>query len=222
MIDDNDVTNVDFNIDGEFEELNTKGRSNIIKEHDEDNPLVPYEAKFDSMNREFDETIDQIENPEIRKVLKDSFNDLVARNNINVEFKDFNSIVTHLADYTDKDSEFNRIYVSKMMNAVTDAAKLKSTIALGFLTDKALNLTMKVAQDPNVDSLGTIIASIREIYDWLDKLQGLRDKYYVAGSDKMLKTMSDDHQSGEGAKLSADSINEMVRRINEESKNKGD
>jgi len=168
----------------------------------------------------FDETIDQIENPEIRKILRDSFNELVERNNIDVEFKDFNSIVTNLADYTEKDSEFNRIYVSKMMNAVTDAAKLKSTIALGFLTDKALNLTMKIAQDPNVDSLGTIIASIREIYEWLDKLQGLRDKYYVAGSDKMLEIMSEKDQEGESAKLSPESINEMIRRINEDSKHK--
>lgn len=206
MLKDSDIENPDFDIDEDFEELDTH-------EKVQDAARIEYEV-FDSdpIN-----ALEKIENPEIRKVLENSFNEIVKKNGLTVNFKDFNEIVTHLSDYTQEDSEFNRIYVSKMINAVTDIAKLKSTIALGFLTDKALELVMKVAQDPNVDSLNTIVASIREIYSWLDNLQNLRDKYFIAGSDKLMQSIADKQNPVEKDKLSPEALTSLVAKLNQTS-----
>lgn len=206
MLKDSDIHDVDFDIDEDFEELNThekiKNAANVEYEVFDADPV---------------NAIEKIDNPEIRKVLENSFNEIVKKNGLSVNFKDFNEIVTHLSDYTQEDSEFNRIYVSKMINAVTDIAKLKSTIALGFLTDKALELVMKVAQDPNVDSLNTIVASIREIYSWLDNLQNLRDKYFIAGSDKMMQSIADKQNPVEKDKLSPAALTDLVAQLNKTS-----
>lgn len=197
-IDEDDVENVDF-------------------EFDEDDSYDDIDS-FEDINNEIDKNalmrLDDVQNPEIKNVLKSSYTEIVKKHNLNIDYKDFGEVMEHLANYSDKDSEFNRLYVSKMINAVTDVAKVKSTVALGHLTDKALQLVMKVANDPNIDSLPTIIASIKEIYDWLDKLENLRNKYFVAGSDKLISMMSDSNKDADKPRLSPEALTSIVGQIN--------
>ncbi|MCQ2209184.1 MAG: hypothetical protein MJZ34_02720 [Paludibacteraceae bacterium] len=225
MISENDVKRLSFDISDEFKELDTKDRvfeaaNQQIEVLDSFDPRVEY-ARNNYLAKQrvsdYDEfDTDSLQSPELKEIIEKSFNDLGDKHHISVNFKDFTDIAGHLGEYSEKDSQFAKLYVSKMINAVADAANTKAAISLGFLTDRALTLAMKRAQDPNINDLGEIVAVIREIYDWLNKLQDLRDKYNIVGSDKLMSKMSEEavKESENAERLSSAAIQDIVAQIN--------
>lgn len=218
MLTANDIKRLSFDVEEEFQELDTPKRVYDAAEAqyevlDRRAPKgLPNGNSRDTLRSGFDP--DTLQNSEIKSIIEDSFNELGGKHNISVNFKDFTEIASHLGEYSDKDSEFAKLYVSKMINAVTDVAKTKATISLGYLTDRALTLAMQRAQDPNINDLGEIVAVIREIYDWLDKLQDLRDKYNIVGADKLMTKMSDATEDDNKPKLSVAALKDIVNQIN--------
>lgn len=227
MITSDDVKRLSFDVADEFEELDTQEKVQKEAEHqyeilDKDwmNPSVIEKIKSrsssDYMSSEFE--TDKIQSSEIRDIINSSFGELGGKHNLSVSFKDFTEIASHIGEYSEKDSEFAKLYVSKMINAVSDVARTKATISLGFLTDRALTLAMERAKDPNIQDLGEIVAVIREIYDWLDKLQNLRDKYNIVGSDKLLEQMSEENKKSQKERLSDGALQDLVAQINANAK----
>lgn len=164
--------------------------------------------------------LEKVDEPEMQDMLQDSFNELVKKNKLPIKYKDFDEVIKHISEYTEADSAFNKLYVSKMINAITDIAKVKSMITLGQLTNKALMVFQRAADDPGLDSLEVMVSSIREIYEWMDKLENLQKKYYVAGTDRQISLMSEQANLDGQAKprLSKEAINELVKKINQNKK----
>lgn len=151
----------------------------------------------------------------LQTMLQDSFMELVEKNHLPIEYKDFNEVISHVSNYSDADSEFNKLYVSKMINAITDVAKVKSMITLGQLTNKALSVFQKVADDPSLDSLDVMVSSIREVYDWMNKLEDLQKKYYIVGTDKQLSMMSEQaNRTSDDTRLTPAAIKDIIKQIN--------
>ena len=104
-----------------------------------------------------------------------------------------------------------------MINAITDVAKVKSMITLGTLTNKALAVFQKVAEDPSLDSLDVMVSFIREIYDWMNKLDELYQKYYVVGTDKQISMLSNQNSNFDPDKhLTPTALNALVKQINKQ------
>jgi len=216
MITSDDVKRLSFDVANEFEELDTKEKVQKAAEEQfeilDRSALKPAPRINDYLESEYD--TGQLKTTEIKDIISSSFDELGGKHNLSVSFKDFTEIASHIGDYSEKDSEFAKLYVSKMINAVSDVARTKATISLGFLTDRALTLAMERAKDPNIQDLGEIVAVIREIYDWLDKLQNLRDKYNIVGSDKLLEQMSEDNKKANKARLSQNALSDIISQIN--------
>lgn len=216
MITGDDVKRLSFDVANEFEELDTQKKVQRAAEAQYDildKELAPFPKKSYGEHLSPYDT-EEIQSPEIRDIINKSFGELGDKHNLSISFKDFTEIASHIGTYTEKDSEFAKLYVSKMINAVSDVARTKATISLGFLTDRALTLAMERAKDPNIQDLTEIVTVIREIYDWLDKLQTLRDKYNIVGSDKLLQQMSEDAQKDNKNRLSANALNDIIAQIN--------
>jgi hypothetical protein len=160
-----------------------------------------------------------VNNTEIEKELRKSFTELVDKHKIgDIEYKDFKDIIKGLADYTKKESEFNKLFTSKLVGAMTDAATTKCIMSLGFLIDKSLSKIIKMTEEATDDyqDLNLLISSMREIFSWLKQLETLKKSYYLAGADKGLESLGN-IESGDGKdRLSPASISELIRKINSE------
>ena len=212
MITDDDVKRLSFDVAEEFEELDTQ--------EDIDNAAFKQYEILQAVNpitRDKEEN-NNFESPEMRNIIESSFNELSDKYKLPINFKDIGEITKHLGDYSEKESEFAKLYVSKLINAVTDAARVKAVLALGYLTDRSIQLAMMRAQDPNISDLGEMVAVIREIQDWLNKLQDLRDRYNIVGSDKLLTQMSEDNKKEEKKQLSNNALNDIIAQINANAK----
>ena len=160
--------------------------------------------------------LDKVDDPEMRDMLQESFTELVQKNKLPIKYKDFDEVIKHVADYSEADSTFNKLYVSKMINAITDIAKVKSMITLGQLTNRALAVFQKAADDPSLDSLEVMVSSIREIYEWMDKLENLRQKYYQVGTDRQIALMSEQANLAGQPKprLTKEALTDIIQKIN--------
>ena len=144
---------------------------------------------------------------------------MTEKNNLPVKYKDFDEIIQHIADYNANDSDVMKLYVSQMVNAITDQIKMKSVITLGYLHDKALTEMMKRAADPNRESLELCVSAIREIHDWMNKAEDLRSKFFIKGSQKQLNNLANSANKNNSNKLSQAALNQIVAKINAYSAN---
>lgn len=156
----------------------------------------------------------EVDEPELQNMLKKSFEEMTEKNNLPVKYKDFNEIIQHIADYNKKDSDVMKLYVSQMINAITDQIKMKSVITIGYLHDKALTEMMKRAADPSRESLELCVSAIREIHDWVNKAEDLRNRFVIKGSEKQLAIIASESRQDNTNKLSQAALNEIVAKIN--------
>ena len=161
-----------------------------------------------------------VNEPELQNMLKKSFEEMTEKNNLPIKYKDFDEIIQHIADYNANDSDAMKLYVSQMINAITDQIKMKSVITLGYLHDKALTEMMKRAADPTRESLELCVSGIREIHNWMDKAEDLRNKFYIKGSQKQLNNLANATNKDNSNKLSQAALNQIVAKINAYSNDK--
>lgn len=165
-----------------------------------------------------------VNEPELQNMLKKSFEEMAEKNNLPVKYKDFDEIIKHIAEYNATDSQVMKLYVSQMINAITDQIKMKSVITLGYLHDKALTEMMKRAADPSRESLELCVSAIREIHDWMNKAEDLNQRFFVKGSERQLANLANNNKGNDKNKLSQAALNQIVAKINsysnkEENKN---
>ena len=160
-----------------------------------------------------------VDEPELQNMLKKSFEEMAEKNNLPVKYKDFDEIIKHIAEYNATDSQVMKLYVSQMINAITDQIKMKSVITLGYLHDKALTEMMKRAADPSRESLELCVSAIREIHDWMNKAEDLNQRFFVKGSDRQLANIANNKEANKN-KLSQAALNQIVAKINSYSNDK--
>jgi replicative DNA helicase len=206
-----DTSSDDFNMADAMQEMITEaqivdGKEDVGKAFDQRLAMISYDKPADT-----DKT-----NKELSEQLKKSFAALVEKNKIkDLEYKDFKEILDGLADYSKREAEFNRLYLSKLVSAVTDASIIRAVTALGYLIDTAIAKIMDIAKNQTGDSYMAVVGTIRETFTWIEKIEELKRRYYISGVDSSMKQLSAQNDNTQEQKLSIADIRDLITKANE-------
>lgn len=199
----------DFNLGGRMEELAAKAVDAEVVADD----LTEYDRKV----IEYDADRPAESARKLEDLLKNSFKEILQKNNIkDITYKDFRDIVNGLSEYSRREAEFNKLYLSRLTSAITDATLIKTVMALGMLIDSAIAKIAEIAKNTSGESYLVLVATIEKTFLWIEKIEELKRRYYISGVDASMKQMSSDQEEAAKAaaeqKLSVDQIRQLISR----------
>jgi len=207
----------DFNLGGKMEEL----ASDAIDAEIVGDELTNYDRKV----VEYSALPAAESNQRLEELLKNSFKEILQKNNIkDISYKDFKDIVNGLSEYSRREAEFNKLYLSRLTSAITDATLIKTVMALGMLIDSAIAKIAEIAKNTSGESYLVLVATIEKTFLWIEKIEELKRRYYISGVDASMKQMSSEAQDAAVAaaeqKLTVDQIRQLINKTVEKPKTK--
>lgn len=207
----------DFNLGGKMEEL----ASDAIDAEIVGDELTNYDRKV----VEYSALPAAESNQRLEELLKNSFKEILQKNNIkDISYKDFKDIVNGLSEYSRREAEFNKLYLSRLTSAITDATLIKTVMALGMLIDSAIAKIAEIAKNTSGESYLVLVATIEKTFLWIEKIEELKRRYYISGVDASMKQMSSEAQDAAVAaaeqKLTVDQIRQLINKTVEKPKPK--
>ena len=199
----------DFNLGGKMEEL----AADAIDAEIVGDELTNYDRKV----VEYSALPAAESNQRLEELLKNSFKEILQKNNIkDISYKDFKDIVNGLSEYSRREAEFNKLYLSRLTSAITDATLIKTVMALGMLIDSAIAKIAEIAKNTSGESYLVLVATIEKTFLWIEKIEELKRRYYISGVDASMKQMSSEAQDAAVAaaeqKLTVDQIRQLINK----------
>jgi hypothetical protein len=118
-------------------------------------------------------------------VLSNVYDALNQKYNLNITNKEFTDFISTVIDKSKFETSIENIVGSKVITNVCDRVVLKSIITAGALIEKSLEVIEKQSATINTTSAELIIM-ISKIFEWVEQLDALRDKYETEDPDKSL------------------------------------
>ena len=207
----------DFNLGGKMEEL----AAGTVEAEIVGDELTNYDRKV----IEYTAIQSAESNQRLEELLKNSFKEILQKNNIkDISYKDFKDIVNGLSEYSRREAEFNKLYLSRLTSAITDATLIKTVMALGMLIDSAIAKIAEIAKNTSGESYLVLVATIEKTFLWIEKIEELKRRYYISGVDASMKQMSSDQEEAARAaaeqKLSVDQIRQLINKTVEKPESK--
>lgn len=207
--DDNNRSFQDFNTGGKMEEMvsNPSYDAELLDGSD----LAMYDKKI----VEYDKRNLEADNRALNELLRRSFRDMLEKHKIkNISYKDFSDIINGLSEYSRREAEFNKLYLSKLTSAITDATLIKTVVALGMLIDSAIAKIMQIAENNSGESYLAIVATIEKTFLWIDKIEELKKRYYISGVDASIQQLADldSGDKAEERKLNVEQIRQLITK----------
>jgi hypothetical protein len=183
---------------------NLKGEITVA--YDNDDPelltITPSEIPIDSLApalAEYETAISTVMSVPSKSdlVLTNVYEALNEKYNLNITNKEFTDFVSTITDKTKFESSIEKVIGGKIISQVCNRVTLKSIVSAGALIEKSLDIIEKQSTTINSTSAELIIM-ITKIFEWIEKLDDLKDKYESEGPDKTLERVLET-KDGEGS-----------------------
>jgi hypothetical protein len=158
-------------------------------------------------------------------VLSNVYEAINQKYNLNITNKEFTDFVSTIADKSKFESSVESILGSKVISNVCSRVTLKSIVTAGALIEKSLELIEK--QSANTTSTSAeLIVMITKIFEWIEQLNVLKDKYESDDPDRNLERTIEsmggiiNSESSTGSSTSSDAnkvIKDILKGLNKKS-----
>jgi len=167
-------------------------------------------------NQDPDDTEDssEIVNFNVDQAIQESYKDFIESYHLsNLNYKNYQQLIKDLVDYNSNQSDFNKLYRSKLVCAVSDKTTINAIMALGCLIQKALEKAIKISKKNDPISYASLVETIQRVFKWINELEKLKAKYHIVGTEHSLANMSKEENSIEETKLSNENFRMLVEKV---------
>lgn len=140
-----------------------------------------------------------------QNILEKVFDDISEKRGISIKYPSQEEVLNRISDLNSKELHMHQAVNSKMLSFLFESLMSKAILAMGKFIENYINRVDEVlVNEPNMQ---TVVGSLRALFDLMEQMEKMRNRYVVSDPDRVLSPTTDNQ-------INREKIDNLRRELN--------